>query len=248
MSHNKRHSNCRRGSRRKSKTNQKNRFLTNNSANIQSASLASITADSNNLNSQPPQTQSNHCNNVYANTEFKDTIIEPDCEYSNIPHTNAVINEKRTTVAKYRDHQGDGPSYNVSSNHDDNDLSNQTNKTRFIKGPIHQRDSTKSNNDIVSQGTTFEGSELYMLAKPTSFSDEGHRTITEHNDVYCSSEEGTYNFAGSNCHKEAEGNIYSHTIDDVYDSTTHKKNDDDQEDKYDHFIGQLTEDVYDTSN
>ncbi|XP_071130569.1 uncharacterized protein [Mytilus edulis] len=238
----------RRGSFRKTRKNQKNGFHTNNSAGIQTASSANINADINNLNSQLTTTQSNHCNNVYANTEFQDDIIEPDCEYSNIAHTNSVINEKGTTVAKYRNYQGDVPSYNISSKHDVNDFADLTNKTRFIKGPMHQTDSTKSNMIIEPQGNIFEGSEYYQLAQPTCFSDENHQLKDENNDVYCSTEEGTYNFAGSDCHKEAEQNIYSHTVDDVYDSTTHKRKDDDQEDKYDHFIGQLTEDVYVISN
>ncbi|CAC5384131.1 unnamed protein product [Mytilus coruscus] len=70
---------------------------------------------------------------------------------------------------------------------------------------------------------------------------------TEHDAIYCQSEEGTYDISGCNRHKEADGNIYSHTVDDVYDSTIRNRNDDDQEDKYDHFIGQKTEDLYDTS-
>ncbi|VDI23995.1 Hypothetical predicted protein, partial [Mytilus galloprovincialis] len=238
----------RRGSFRKTKKNQKNGYNTNNSARNRTASLASVTADNNNLNSQLTTTQSNHCNNVYANTEFKEDIIEPDCEYSNVANTNSVINEKGTTVAKYRNYQGDVPSYNISSKQDDNDFADLTNKTSFIKGPMHQTDSAKSNMIIEPQGNIFEGSEFYTLAKPTCFSDENHQLKDENNDVYCSTEEGTYNFPGSDCHKEAEGNIYSHTVDDVYDSTTHKRKDDDQEDKYDHFIGQLTEDVYVISN
>ncbi|CAG2249496.1 unnamed protein product [Mytilus edulis] len=232
----------------KNKENKKNGYNTNNSACNRTASLASVTADNNNRNSQLTTTQSNHCNNVYANTEFKDDIIEPDCEYSNIAHTNSVINKKVTTTAKFRNYQGDVPSYNISSKQDDNDFADLTNKTRFIKKPIHQTDSTKSNMIIEPQGNIFEGSEFYTLAKPTCFSNENHQLKDENNDVYCSTEEGTYNFPGSDCHKEAEGNIYSHTVDDVYDSTTHKRKDDDQEDKYDHFIGQLTEDVYVISN
>ncbi|CAC5371013.1 TN [Mytilus coruscus] len=65
----------------------------------------------------------------------------------------------------------------------------------FIKGPIYQTGSTKSNMVIEHQGTTFEGSEFYQLAKPTRFSKEKHHMKTEHNDEYCSSEEGTYDFA-----------------------------------------------------
>lgn len=158
------------------------------------------------------------------------------------------MNEKGTTVAKYRNYQGDVSSYNISSNHDNNDFADLTNKTSFIKEQMHQTDSTKSNMIIEPQGHIFEGSELYQLAQPTCFSDENHQLKDENNDVYCSTEEGTYNFVGSDCHKEADGTIYSHTVDDVYDSTTHNRKDDDQEDKYDHFIRQFTEDVYNTPN
>ncbi|CAC5384127.1 unnamed protein product [Mytilus coruscus] len=237
-----------RGSSRKTKENQKNGYNTNNSAGNRTASLTSVTADTNNLHSQLTTTQSNHCNNVYDNTELRDDTIDSDCEYSNIANTNSVLNKDGTTVAKYREYEGDVPSYNLSSHHNEHDIANQTNETSFIKGPIHQTGSTKSNMVLGHQGTIFAGSEFYTLAKPICFSDENHHMKTEHNDVYCLSEEGTYDFAGSDRHKEADGNIYSHTVDDVYDSTTHKRNDDDIEDKYDHFIGQLTEDVYDTSN
>ncbi|XP_052069292.1 uncharacterized protein LOC127708463 [Mytilus californianus] len=237
----------RRGSCRKTNENPKNGYNTNNSAGNQVASFPSVTADTNNLNSALTTTQINNYNNIYDNTEFRDDIIDSDCEYSNIAKTNSVINKIGTTVSKYRDYQCDVTSYNPSSHHDENDFANQTNETSFMKRPIHQTGSTKSNIVIEHQGTIFEGSEFYKLAKPTCFSDEKHHMKTEYNDVYCSSEEGTYDFAESNRHKEADDNIYSHTVDDVYDSTTHKRNHDDQEDEYDHFSGQLTEDVYDTS-
>ncbi|CAC5389521.1 unnamed protein product [Mytilus coruscus] len=237
----------RRDSFRKTNTNQTKKYETNNSAGNRTASLTSFTADTNNPNSQCITTQRNHISNIYDNTELRDDIIDSDCEYSNISKANSVINKEGITVAKYRDYQGDVPSYNRSLHRDEYDFANQTNETSFIKGPIHQTGSTKSNMVIEHRGTIFGGSECYKFAKPTCFNDEKHHMKTENNDVYCSSEEGTYDFAGSNRHKEADGNIYSHTVDDVYDSTTHKRNDDDQEDKYDHFIGEKTEEVYDTS-
>ncbi|CAC5355490.1 unnamed protein product [Mytilus coruscus] len=212
----------------------------------QSASLASVTANTNNPNNQCIVTQSTNRYNIYDNTNFKDDIINSEYEYSNIAKADSVINKKGTTVAKYKNLECDVLNFDLVSNHNDYDIVNRTTETSFIKEPIHKTASTKSNMVLGHQETSFEGSEFNKLSKPTSFSEKKHHIKTEHDDDNCSSEEGPYDFAGSYRHKDADGNIYSHT-DNVYDSTTYKRNDDDQEDKYDHFIGQKTEDLYDTS-
>jgi hypothetical protein len=48
-------------------------------------------------------------------------------------------------------------------------------------------------------------------------------------------------------HAETESNLYSHTIDDVYDVTRQDRRPDGKENTYDHFFGNKTEDDYDIS-
>ncbi|CAG2249497.1 unnamed protein product [Mytilus edulis] len=127
----------------------------------------------------------------------------------------------------------------------DNSGANQS--ASLTSGLKQKTDQTNNSKDLGIHETQFAGNESYALAKPTSLSENKQKLKTEQDDIYCQSEEGTYDVSGCNRHKVADGNIYSHTVDDVYDSTTHKRNDDEQEDKYDHFIGQKTEDLYDIS-
>ena len=42
-------------------------------------------------------------------------------------------------------------------------------------------------------------------------------------------------------------NVYSHSVDNVYDTASQRRKNEDKEDDYDHFIGQKTEDDYDIS-
>ncbi|XP_071133039.1 uncharacterized protein [Mytilus edulis] len=66
-------------------------------------------------------------------------------------------------------------------------------------------------------------------------------------DQYALSEEGVYDHSGNNRHKESDVNIYNHAVDTIYDSGSHKRNDEGRDDTYDHFFGQKTEDDYDIS-
>ncbi|CAG2242743.1 unnamed protein product [Mytilus edulis] len=138
---------------------------------------------------------------------------------------------------------------NVESNRtNDNQYNMHMNEnTTFIKGLKQKTYQTNNSKGVDIHKTRFAGSESYALAHPTSLGENQQTLKTELVDIYCQSEEGTYDVSGCNRHKKADGNIYSHTVDDVYDSTTHKRNDEEQEDKYDHFIGQKTEDLYDIS-
>ncbi|CAC5411623.1 unnamed protein product [Mytilus coruscus] len=135
---------------------------------------------------------------------------------------------------------------NIGTN--DNQCDMQMNEnTSFIKGLKQKTDTTKFSKGLDHYETRFAGSESYELANPRSSIENKQILKTEQDDMYCQSEEGNYDISGCNRHKQTDGNIYSHTVDDVYDSTIRKRNDDDQEDKYDHFIGQKTEDLYDIS-
>ncbi|CAC5426847.1 unnamed protein product [Mytilus coruscus] len=57
--------------------------------------------------------------------------------------------------------------------------------------------------------------------------------------------EGTYDSAGINMHTDNANTIYNHTVDDVYDASSHERKGGEREDTYDHFLGQKTDDDYD---
>ncbi|CAC5403046.1 unnamed protein product [Mytilus coruscus] len=76
----------------------------------------------------------------------------------------------------------------------------------------------------------------YEFAKPVR--DTGNK-IGDY-DQYALSNEGAYDHSGDTRHKELKDYIYNHTVDTVYDSGSHKRNNQGREDTYDHFIGQKT--------
>ncbi|XP_063446930.1 uncharacterized protein LOC134726455 [Mytilus trossulus] len=90
----------------------------------------------------------------------------------------------------------------------------------------------------------------YELAQPvntsqvkTSFDNATYLT----DDTHGLSDEGVYDSSRDNRHKESTNNIYSHTVDTVYDSTSRYRSDSENPDTYDHFTGRKTEDEYDIS-
>ena len=64
---------------------------------------------------------------------------------------------------------------------------------------------------------------------------------------YVTTEDGTYDSTGVIRHKETDSNVYSHSVDNVYDSASHTVKSNESFDTYDHFIGEKTEDNYDLS-
>lgn len=83
----------------------------------------------------------------------------------------------------------------------------------------------------------------YQFAKPVT---DDHKKIDD-DDQYALSEEAVYDHSGSNRHKEFKDNIYNHAVDTVYDSGSHKRQNEKGGDTYDHFTGHKTEDDYDIS-
>lgn len=57
--------------------------------------------------------------------------------------------------------------------------------------------------------------------------------------------EGTYDSAGISLHAVNGNAIYNHTVDDVYDASSHTRKAGEREDTYDHFLGLKTDDDYD---
>lgn len=89
----------------------------------------------------------------------------------------------------------------------------------------------------------------YDLAMPiyNDIYDKQNENILLSNDTYIIPEDGTYDHTHNTRHAEPESNLYSHTIDDVYDVTRQDRRPDGKEDTYDHFFGKKMEDDYDIS-
>ncbi|XP_063446961.1 uncharacterized protein LOC134726485 [Mytilus trossulus] len=79
----------------------------------------------------------------------------------------------------------------------------------------------------------------YEFAKPeNNIDDESKFALPEERD---------YDHAGNNRLKELEFNIYSHAVDNIYDTGSHKRKEEGRENTYDHFFGQKTADENDNS-
>ena len=89
----------------------------------------------------------------------------------------------------------------------------------------------------------------YNLAMPihNNISDKQNENILLSNDTYIIPEDGTYDHSHNTRHAETESNLYTHTIDDMYDVTRQHRRPDGKEDTYDHFFGNKTKDDYDIS-
>ena len=82
----------------------------------------------------------------------------------------------------------------------------------------------------------------YELATPISSADAGDIEESEYptysgQDMYVTSEDGTYDTDNNIRYKDTDNNMYSHTVDSVYDTTSHEIMADGNEDTYDHFFG-----------
>ncbi|XP_076075964.1 uncharacterized protein LOC143046770 [Mytilus galloprovincialis] len=111
-----------------------------------------------------------------------------------------------------------------------------------------------------AQNNTTPGPENYMILDPsqTGFNrtkfpndDQAYKlanyisdTRSHKYDVYALSPEGTYDHSGITRHRKDQDTIYTHTVDNVYDSASRGVNIARKEDTYDHFFGKRTEDEY----
>jgi len=91
-----------------------------------------------------------------------------------------------------------------------------------------------------------DSSDVYEFAKPINAINNGDldnddKHLTEQ-DTYILSEDGTYDSCNNVHHTGDDNNLYSHTIDSVYDTASHERKFDDKEDTYDHFFSDTTKD------
>ncbi|VDI01656.1 Hypothetical predicted protein [Mytilus galloprovincialis] len=170
--------------------------------------------------------------------------------------TNTQINNDQHTCSNFETHN-EFQSHPYAARRDetfaDNQISNGDEyamigpiaETSFSE-TIHSRTET-SDSALLSEPTVtgLNRTQLaktgYEFAKPVL---ETENKIDDE-DQYALSEEGVYDHSRNTRHKELEVNIYNHAVDTIYDSGSHKRNDDEREDTYDHFFGQKTEDDYD---
>lgn len=73
----------------------------------------------------------------------------------------------------------------------------------------------------------------------------GKNTNNQKANQYETRTEGTYDTAGTSLYKDNTNTIYNHTVDDVYDTSSHKREGGEGEDTYDHVPGRKTNDDYD---
>ena len=90
----------------------------------------------------------------------------------------------------------------------------------------------------------------YELATPISSADAGDIEESEYptysgQDLYVTSEDGTYDTSNNIRYKDTDNSMYNHTIDSVYDTTSHEIMADGNEDTYDHFFGKNNDNDYD---
>ncbi|CAC5355489.1 unnamed protein product [Mytilus coruscus] len=147
--------------------------------------------------------------------------------------SNAVRSYKRTE--------------NFQQNESSEILYGKKQKTTTCTETKLQLEEEKTSHDSSHQVVNIESVRRESVAEPTTltFKPVSDKYTDAENDRYAVSQEGTYDYSGSNRRHELEDNIYNHAVDNVYDSRSHKRTNEGKDDTYDHFFGQKTEDDYD---
>ncbi|XP_052070928.1 uncharacterized protein LOC127709432 [Mytilus californianus] len=156
------------------------------------------------------------------NQKYNGSVINKGYDYTDIENVlNTTIDVKVSPL-------------NIGN---DRCLKDQLLKTDYIMLDTAETGFNRSNEETIN-GT-------YELAKPSNISEFDNKIKGEHLDnAYNLSEECVYDTARKNRLKDSDASVYSHTVDDVYDTACSKITVVFQEDKYDHFTGQTTEDDY----
>ncbi|CAC5403047.1 unnamed protein product [Mytilus coruscus] len=185
----------------------------------------------------------------YDSTNANAQINNVQHEYTNVGSTNGFVNKEKVQVTTYAYRQDEILPDNHMSNDDEYAIVDPTAETSF-NGTIDNRTGTADSYMVLDPTETGFNRQIfpntpvgYEFAKPVK---DTENTICD-DDQYAISDEGVYDHSRSNRHKELENNIYNHAVDNMYDSGSHKRNNEGEEDTYDHFFGQKTEDDYDIS-
>ncbi|CAG2239352.1 unnamed protein product [Mytilus edulis] len=150
-------------------------------------------------------------------------------EINNVQHTGSNLGiHKEFQFPPYVAHRNETFADNQMSNGDEYAIIGPIAETSFSK-TINNRtgtyDSALSSEPIVTglnRTQLFKTSTGYEFAKSVL---ETENKIDDE-DQYALSEGGVYDHSGINLHKELEDSIYNHAVDNIYDSGSHKTNND----------------------
>ncbi|CAC5389527.1 unnamed protein product [Mytilus coruscus] len=197
------------------------------------------------------QSERNDKDHGYVNSgiHIQNNNSQTEYDYSYIATTNSRVKKEEkdnelTNVAL----QKDMPRGEYASNDAEHAIVDSKAKASIYHSKEDKIKATENYMVLDPNETGFDRSNIsdknqpYELAKPIS-----DKYTDDENDRYAVSQEGTYDYSGSNRRTELEDNIYNHAVDDVYDSGSHKRTNEGKDDTYDHFFGQKTEDDYDIS-
>ncbi|XP_071133035.1 uncharacterized protein [Mytilus edulis] len=168
-------------------------------------------------------------------------------DYTNVGVVNGLVHNDGQ-VPKHACRQDKTFADNHMPNDDEYAVVDPTAETSFNKTTYNRTGTADSYMVLDPTQTGFNRQILSNTPVGYEFTKPVHDTENKiiEDDQYAISD-GVYDHSGNNRHKESDKNIYNHTVDTIYDSGSHKINEEGREDTYDHFFGQTTEDDYDIS-
>ncbi|XP_052069282.1 uncharacterized protein LOC127708453 [Mytilus californianus] len=147
-------------------------------------------------------------------------------EYTNLGAVNGFVNKEKVQIPTYADRQDKTFTDNHMSNDDEYAIVDPTAEKSF-KESIYNRTGNADSYMVLDPTETGFNRQIFSN-NPTDYEFAKPVKATENQicdeDQYDISE-GVYDHSGSNRHKESEDNIYNHAVDTIYDSGSHKKND-----------------------
>ncbi|XP_076073154.1 uncharacterized protein LOC143044848 [Mytilus galloprovincialis] len=176
-------------------------------------------------------------NNLRENDYIGTQDIALPCLPLTANDSSYIQNDSKNTNSAYAVRRNIAVSDNSTVSDHKYSIVDQTPETTLNETRDDRKGTTDSYMVLDPSATGFNRTELpntYEFAKPVMDAEN----IIGDQDQYALSEEGVYDHSGNNRHKESEVNIYNHAVDTIYDSGSHKRNDDGRDDTYDHFFGQ----------
>ncbi|XP_052069260.1 uncharacterized protein LOC127708431 [Mytilus californianus] len=193
-------------------------------------------------------TSGNRSTRNYSSTNIHLQNIDDKYDYAkNIVKNNSKTSNDKSSTPTYVVLQDDSYKRNPEANNDEYAVVDPTAESSFKQTPKTLTQGAENymildpNQTGINRSKFPNAGQSYELAKPI------RDTKDRKNDLYALSSEGTYDHSGITRHHKEQDTIYTHAVDNVYDSTSRGLNIDRKEDTYDHFFGQETEDEYNIS-
>ncbi|XP_071130536.1 uncharacterized protein [Mytilus edulis] len=182
----------------------------------------------------------------YSSTNIQLQNIDDKYDYAKTIETNKskTFNDK-TSTPTYVVLQNDTYNPNLDANNDEYAVVDPTAVSSFQQTPKTSTQSSENYMILDPSQTRIDRfkfaniGQAYELAKPIN------DTRCHKDDMYALSPEGTYDHSGITRHCKDQDTIYTHAVDNVYDSANRGVNIARKEDTYDHFYGKETVDEYD---